>query len=770
MKKIFFLLLFPLLQVQISFAQESTDLNLGIIPAPVSIKKTDGVFRLGVFIQLQAIGFENPSLVAFAKSIVTAHTDTQHIDYIQPNMYYQIVVDKKLDLPEEGYRLSIRWEGVKVVAKTERGLFYGLQTLLQLCPQKQGYSEAISLPLVEIEDYPRYAYRGMHLDVGRHFFPVSFIKQYIDLLAQYKLNTFHWHLTEDQGWRIEIKKYPKLTQIGSYRNQTLIGNYHDRFPQWFDNMRYGGFYTQEEVKEVVAYANSKFVTVIPEIEMPGHSVAALAAYPELACGDNPGPFKVAEGWGVFVDVYCAGKENTFTFLEDVLSEVMDLFPSQYIHIGGDECPKVKWKGCAYCQKRIRDKKLRNEHELQSYFIQRIEKFVNSKGRKIIGWDEILEGGLAPNATVMSWRGVEGGIAAAKQNHDAIMTPGNYVYFDHAQGRTDQEPVSIGGYTPLEEVYSYNPTPTTLAPEQQKRIIGVQANVWTEYMKTTSKVEYMVLPRIYALSEIAWSPLDRKDYNNFSQNRVALHLAKLDGQAVNYRVPTVIGLKDTSMVGSQFQFKLIPSVQGAKIYYTIDGYTPMETDLMYDQPLEIKVPQNEKRTLKAIVITPSGKRSAVTTVSMVNHDSFPPVPISDTLVRPGLNYYLVPGEFETTLAIDTLHASEKGVTSILKLTGINNKPRSYGLIFKGYINISQDGTYVFTSLSDDGSRILIDDQVIVNNDGKHASFELSGGVNLLKGLHKIEIRYFQTGGSSFLKLLMAESGKTRNEIAPALLYH
>ncbi|MFN8407635.1 MAG: beta-N-acetylhexosaminidase, partial [Sphingobacteriaceae bacterium] len=396
MKKIFFLLLFPLLQVQISFAQENTDPNLGIIPAPVSIKKTDGVFRLGVFIQLQAIGFENPSLVAFAKNIVTAHTDTQHIDYIQPNMYYQIVVNKKLDLSEEGYRLSIRWEGVRLEAKTERGLFYGLQTLLQLCPQKQGYSEAISLPLVEIEDYPRYAYRGMHLDVGRHFFPVSFIKQYIDLLAQYKLNTFHWHLTEDQGWRIEIKKYPKLTQIGSYRNQTLIGNYHDRFPQWFDNMRYGGFYTQEEVKEVVAYANSKFVTVIPEIEMPGHSVAALAAYPELACGDNPGPFKVAEGWGVFVDVYCAGKENTFTFLEDVLSEVMDLFPSQYIHIGGDECPKVKWKGCAYCQKRIRDKKLRNEHELQSYFIQRIEKFVNSKGRKIIGWDEILEGGLAPN--------------------------------------------------------------------------------------------------------------------------------------------------------------------------------------------------------------------------------------------------------------------------------------------------------------------------------------------------------------------------------------
>lgn len=766
-KKLLVVLLL-IVQSLICLSQENTDPNLGIIPVPVSIKKTEGTCRLGIFVPLQTLKVNNPVLVKFAKDIIEQHTDTKHIDYVQPSMYYKIEIDKNSSLPQEGYRLSIRAQGVHLIAKTEQGLFYGLQTLLQLFPKKEGYSESIDLPLVEIEDYPRYKYRGMHLDVTRHMFPVSFLKKYIDLLAQYKLNTFHWHLTDDQGWRIEIKKYPKLTEIGGYRAQTLIGNFHDRFPQWFDGKPYGGFYTQDEVREIVAYAASKYINVIPEIELPGHSMAALAAYPMLACNDYAGPFKVAEKWGIFEDVLCPGKENTFSFLKNVLVEVMDLFPSNYIHIGGDECPKARWKTCSYCQKRIRDNNLKGEQQLQSYFIRRIEKFVNSKGKKIIGWDEILEGGLAPNATVMSWTGVKRGIEAAKQNHDVIMTPGEYVYFDHVQGRSDQEPLAIGGYTPLKEVYLFNPTPESLTKAQQKQIIGVQANVWTEYMPTPSKVEYMVLPRIYALAEIAWSPLKRKNYTNFLSERVAQHLGKLDQTETDYRVPTAIGIQDTSMVGSQFTFDMSSPVKGAKIYYTIDGYNPRETDLVYTQPLEIIIPQNEKRCLKTIVITPSGKRSAITTAWMSNLDPLPATSVSSTL-KAGLNYYFIPGNFESTLELDPLKASEKGVAAAINLTSAKSKGRSYGLIFNGYIQIPEDGLYTFTSFSDDGSRIIIDDQTIVNNDDKHARFSLAGDVRLLKGLHKIEVRYFQVGGSSVLNVQMAKPGRPKEDLLKFLFH-
>ena len=765
-KNILFILLIWVLYTHVGYSQENTDPNLGIIPVPVSIKKVTGNFKLSKFIQFQAIGVTNVNLISFAKRMADPYTSNVNSSQLS-NPYYKIILDKNSKLPEEGYQLIINEEGIQVLAKTERGIFYGLQTLLQLFPQKNDNAEYINLPLVEIEDYPRYAYRGMHLDVCRHIFSIDFLKKYIDLLAQYKLNTFHWHLTDDQGWRIEIKKYPKLTQVGGYRAQTLIGNYHDRFPQWFDNTPYGGFYTQEQIREVIAYATSRYITVVPEIELPGHAMAALAAYPELACNDTPGPFKVAEKWGIFEDVFCAGKDDTFNFLENVLTEVIALFPSSYIHIGGDECPKSRWKVCKFCQKRIREQKLKNEHELQSYFIQRIEKFVNAKGRKIIGWDEILEGGLAPNATVMSWRGTQGGIEAAKQNHDVIMTPGNYVYFDHVQGRSDQEPVSIGGYSPLEKVYSFNPTPISLTLSQQKKILGVQANLWTEYLPTNEKVTYMTLPRIYALSEIAWSALARKDYINFSRERVAQHLAKLDQTSTLYRVPTALGMQDTSMIGAQFLFKFYPSVKGATIYFTIDGNTPRETDMKYEKPIELIIPTKEKRFLKTIVITPSGKRSAVTTITINNQEPLHPVSLSSTLTS-GLAYYFIPGNFETTTELDTLKASEKGTATSINLANYKNKARTYGLVFTGYITIATDGVYTFTSLSDDGSKVMIDDQVVVSNDGKHASFALTGGVNLLKGLHKIEIRYFQAGGSSTFKLQMAQGSGVPAEV-PANLF-
>jgi len=443
-------------------------------------------------------------------------------------------IELKLDATienEEGYELSVASNKIIISGKTSKGVFYGIQTLRQLVNSD---SEDITIPAVTIKDNPRFAYRGMHLDVARHFFSVEFVKKYIDLIAMHKLNTFHWHLTEDQGWRIEIKKYPKLTEVGAWRNGTIIGHHPGTGN---DETKYGGFYTQEEIKEVVKYATENHVTVIPEIELPGHGSAAIAAYPFLSCfpneptkvtndmGSKAGkelqangtPKIVQETWGVFDDVFCGGNEETFQFLENVLAEVIPLFPSEYIHIGGDECPKSNWKRCPDCQKRIKDNNLKDEHELQSYFIQRIEKYLNKKGKKIIGWDEILEGGLAPNATVMSWRGTEGGIVAAKQQHDVVMTPGHSLYFDHYQHKNkENEPLAIGGLTTVEDVYNYEPMPKELNVEEQQYLLGAQANVWTEYIQTTTQIEYMILPRMTALSEIVWSETESKDWEDFSE--------------------------------------------------------------------------------------------------------------------------------------------------------------------------------------------------------------------------------------------------------------
>ena len=427
-------------------------------------------------------------------------------------------------LPSEWYSLQVASDHIALTATNEEGLFRGSRTLIQLL--EQGKSTA-SIPCLTITDHPRFAWRGMHLDVVRHFFPVPFVKKYIDLLARYKMNSFHWHLTDDQGWRIEIKKYPKLTEIGGWRKGSQVGPY-----SWqkYDSTRYGGFYTQDEIREVVAYAKARHINVVPEIEMPGHAMAALSAYPNLGC--TGGPYEAQRGWGVFDDVFCAGNDTVFTVLEDVLTEVMALFPSEYIHVGGDECPKEQWKVCPKCQARMKAEGLKDEHELQSYFIQRIEKFVNSKGRKIIGWDEILEGGLAPNAAVMSWRGTEGGVAAAQTGHYAVMTPGDYCYFDHYQGDPANEPLAIGGHTTVQKVYSYEPIPAELNAEEAKYILGAQANMWTEYILTPEHVEYMALPRMLALAEVLWSPKEKRDEADFLI-RLEAEFPKLDAMNLNY---------------------------------------------------------------------------------------------------------------------------------------------------------------------------------------------------------------------------------------------
>lgn len=595
-------------------AQENR--TVSIIPYPAEVKVLSGSYKLKESAVLETIGFSSNNLLSFSKSLLEsagAKTVVFRNGNKKKNGSLLLAIDKKMDLPTGGYKLSVNQTGISITAATEQGIFYGIQTLIQLFDHNLH-----AFPFVEIKDYPRYSYRGLHLDVSRHFFPVNFIKEYIDILSFYKLNTFHWHLTDDQGWRIEIKKYPKLTEIGAFRAQTVVG--HSRIPPLrYDGIKYGGYYTQKEIKEVVAYAASRYVTVIPEIEMPGHSMAALAAYPYLGCGDNPGPFKTHETWGVIKDVYCAGKEETFNFLTDVLDEVIPLFPSRYIHIGGDECPKDRWKVCEHCQKRIKDENLKDENDLQSYFITRIEKHLNAKGKYIIGWDEILDGGIAPNATVMSWRGTKGGIAAAKEKHDVIMTPHTHLYFDHKERKGGEETVLQGGFLPLEKVYSYDPTPTELTAEEQKYIIGVQANLWAEYTKTPEKVWYMLFPRVYALSEIAWTPLANKNWTDFSENRVPEHLAIRDRQGKRYNVPEPIGLKEGTVTGEKFLFSLKEPVKGAKIYYTIDGFTPHDFDNEYQSPFNVWVPKGEERKLKAVTISPSGKRSTVVTTVLKNSE-------------------------------------------------------------------------------------------------------------------------------------------------------
>ena len=445
---------------------------------------------------------------------------------------------------DEGYALSVSFERILISGKTAQGIFYGIQSLRQLMPiniesNKNEFQE-LTIPAVEIKDSPRFAYRGMHLDVGRHFFSVSDVKKYIDLIAMHKMNTFHWHLTEDQGWRIEIKKYPRLTEIGAYRKGTAIGLAGTRnAPYTYDAIPYGGFYTQEEIKEVVAYAGKQHITVIPEIELPGHSSAALAAYPEF--GNTKGPYEVAKRWGIFKEIY-APTEETFTFLEDILSEVMDLFPSKYIHIGGDEALKDEWEESAYAQEVIQREGLKDEHELQSYFIARIEKFLNANGRDIIGWDEILEGGLAPNATVMSWRGIDGGIAAAKQGHSVIMTPGTHCYFDYYQEAEDkriEEPITGSvRFTTVEKVYNYEPIPEGLTNEEATYILGAQGNVWTEYMPTYDIVEYKVLPRMTALSEVVWSSKESRNWEGF-HSRLQNMVRRYDALGYNYAKYSII---------------------------------------------------------------------------------------------------------------------------------------------------------------------------------------------------------------------------------------
>jgi hexosaminidase len=522
------LLLAALLISAITKAQNTVHL----IPAPAYIQVKQGSFRLSSTTVIVSTNADKSTINFFNNYLKNVYGFQLKVVQNAINNYISFVTPTFIHKPdnEERYTLNIANNKIQIQGDGQAGTFYGMQTLIQLLPTTLNLkSKTVNLPNCSIQDQPRFAYRGMHLDVSRHFFPISYIKKYIDYIALHKLNYFHWHLTDDQGWRIEIKKYPKLTSVGAWRDGTIIG----RFPgTGNDGIKHGGFYTQEQVKEIVAYAAARHITVLPEIEMPGHSMAVLAAYPELSTTPDS-TFKVPITWGLngVVNNVFAPTEKTFSFLEDVLTEVMPLFPSEMIHIGGDECSKIWWHKDSATQQFMRSKNIPDEDHLQSYFIQRIEKFVNSKGKKIIGWDEILEGGLAPNAAVMSWTGEKGGIHAAKEKHQVVMTPGGWCYFDHSQTK-NEDSVTIGGYTTLEKVYSYEPIPAELNAEEGKYVLGAQGNVWTEYMAYPSKIEYMIFPRMAALSEVLWSPKEQRNWKSFEE-RLPTQLKRYDLWKANY---------------------------------------------------------------------------------------------------------------------------------------------------------------------------------------------------------------------------------------------
>jgi hexosaminidase len=584
-----------------------------IIPLPQSIEARKGVFTLKkdtrIFVPEGQADWELAAqyLTSMAGTSTTyrlVNTPFKKFKEAKGNSIY-FLPDPAI-IADEGYSLEVKTNAILIRAKTAAGAFYAVQTLRQLFPPEFGGTHSYgsikwTAPCCLIQDAPRFAYRGMHLDVGRHFFPPVFVKKYIDLLAMHKLNTFHWHLTEDQGWRIEIKKYPELQRTASCRKETLIGHYNDQ-PHRFDGKKYCGFYTQREIKDIVEYAQKRFVTIVPEIELPGHSMAALSAYPELGC--TGGPYEAATKWGVFDDVFCAGNDQTFAFLDDVMAEVCALFPGAYIHIGGDECPKTRWEACPKCQKRMKDEGLKDAHELQSYFIRRMEKTLALHNRKIIGWDEILEGGLAPTATVMSWRGTEGGIAAAKAGHDAIMTPGSHCYFDHYQSDPATEPVAIGGLTTLEKAYSYEPIPEGLTDAEAKRILGAQGNVWTEYMPKPEQVEYMAFPRACALAEVVWSPKNKRNWSDFAR-RIQPHFARLDAANVKF----ARSFYDVTASFSGNKVTLKTNDPAVEIRYTTDGKPPSANSPKYISP----IPITKTTTLKAASFAknrPLGKAMSV----------------------------------------------------------------------------------------------------------------------------------------------------------------
>jgi hexosaminidase len=671
------------------------------------------------------------------------------------------------NIGEEGYLLSVTSQSIVIKAKTKPGFFYGLQTLLQLLPTTSDTAvKRIIVPCLEIADYPRFPWRGMLLDVSRHFMPKESVKKYIDLLALHKMNIFHWHLTDDQGWRIEIKKYPKLTEVGAYRLDRgeypwmLKPSEVEKLPP--TDRIYGGFYTQDEIRDIVSYAEERCVTIVPEIEMPAHCMAALAAYPELSC--NGGPFTVPGGMNAAKDAFCPGNDRVFEFLENVLTEVIGLFPGKYIHIGGDEVALhgSVWAKCPKCKARMRREKLKNAKELQSYFIKRIEKFLDSKNRKLIGWDEILFGGIAPEATVMSWHGIRGGIAAAKAGHNVIMTPNDFCYFDHPQTNLLKEAVQWGIPLTIEKVYSFDPVPFGLSTDLWKYVLGGQANIWTELIQTPERAEYMMAPRICAMSEVLWTDWNKKNYVNFKE-RLVKHYPRMDELKINYFIEPPTGIDAINLFTDSALVELQNKVINASIHFTTDSTEPTINSPVYAHPFKITA----ETLVKAKTFMQGGRSSTSITGAFKKQKdtgTFNP-----KLAKPGIFFRYYEGNMKVLADWDNLSLKKSGTLKYIKFPPKYRK-NHFALDFTGYISIPSDGVYTFYLSSDDGSSLEIAGNTVVWNDGVHGMNELQGKINLKKGYYPILLKYFENSMDQGLKLYFSSKEFQKQEVPENMLFH
>ena len=717
--------------------EKSYNQGINITPTPLDMTVGEGFFELNNQVVFVSPNEEVDKVASYFAGKIKKSTNYQlkiTRDDVTNNAI-RLNISADISVNDEGYLLSVTPQGINITAKTPQGLFYGMQTVMQLLPAEIESTRSVrgiawEIPTITVKDEPRFGYRGQHLDVCRHFSDIDFIKKQLDVLAMFKINKFHWHLTEDQGWRIEIKKYPLLTEISAKRTE---GEGHTYGPY---------FYTQEQVKEVVAYAKERFIEVIPEIELPGHGVAALTAYPQFSC--TGGPFEVRNVWGISNDIYCAGNDSTFIFLEDIIAEVVPLFESEYFHIGGDEAPKTRWKNCPKCQARIAAEGLTAEdghsaeERLQSYFVQRIEKVLAKHGKKMIGWDEILEGGLAPTAIVMSWRGEAGGVTAGNMGHDVIMTPGAWLYLDKFQQDEQLSPTAIGGFLPLSKVYGYDPVPAALDEDKKHHVWGVQANVWTEYMYEPEIIERRTYPRVLALSEIAWSALERKDYDDFLR-RLENQRVRLDKHGIKYFLPmpeddgvpscNFIAFTDTAVLK-------LKTLEPTTIVYTTNGFTPDAKSPVYTEPITI----TKNTTLKTRAIVQSGKMSEVRTITFEKQSYSPAV--EEAAVEPGLKAEYYQGAAHRILQLKNATPVEEETVATVRnakhrITGYKEfVPEDYySTVLTGYLNIPEDGVYYFNTTA---TELWIDGKLFISNEGKVAKQPTNKSIALAKGLHSIKV--------------------------------
>ncbi len=716
--------------------------GINITPKPVEMTTKEGNFKLSPNVTFVATDNGAEKVAAFFAAKIKASTgyDLNVRKDLPASNYINLAIENELPVNNEGYLLDVTPDHINIRATTPQGLFYGMQTVMQLLPAEIESSTLVkgidwAVPAVEIKDEPRFRYRGMHLDICRHYEGVDFIKKQLDVLSLFKINRLHWHLTDDQGWRIEIKKYPELSQVAAKRVEG-------------EGNTYGPYiFTHEQVKEVVAYAKERFIEVIPEIELPGHAVAAIATYPELSCTGESIP--VRNIWGVSTDVFCAGNEKTFEFLENVITEVMPLFESEYFHIGGDEAPKTRWEACPKCQARIKalglkgNKEHSAEEKLQSYFVQRIEKFLVKNNKKMIGWDEILEGGLAPTATVMSWRGEEGGIASANMGHDVIMTPGPWLYLDKYQGDSKLLPVTIGGYLPLSKTYGYEPIPEKINEDKKHHILGAQANIWTEYKYDGSMMEHDIYPRIIALAELTWTPKEKKDYTDF-EHRIDNQRVRLDMHGINYYIPLPEqkGAPSCDFVAFTDQVTLeFKTTEPVKMVYTTDGSEPGLNSTAYSQPLTF----TDNTTLKIRSVLMSEKMSPVRTIT-VEKQTLSPSTAKQAGAKEGLKAEYYKGLARTVAELDGktpneteyVAAPQNGRYRVKDYLEVYEDDL-WSTVMTGYINIPEDGVYYFSTDQEfwlDGKLFISNEK---GNEGTARRFSRSDrSIALTKGYHPIKL--------------------------------